>query len=251
MKNEKNAFSKSRVPLYLQVAKLMRKKIESQEWPFGQQIPTLKLLEEEYQVSRITLRAALSQLEESGIILRKRGLGTFVSKNLSEQRWFKLPGNFDELVKRVEELDVRLLAIEQTNNKFTPNFSFGEPVESYQKFHRIHYYKELPYCVLDIYLDKTIFDSDPDNFNNKPIISQLLKRSDINVAYAQQTMRITVSDENTAKHLNMGVGDPIADVCRALMDENQRIFYYAHIQYPAQMIQIDTDLLQCTTSYKT
>ncbi|MDB5825179.1 MAG: hypothetical protein JWR21_3883, partial [Herminiimonas sp.] len=84
-------FQKSRLPLYLQVASLMRKKIETLEWRFGEQIPTLDALEKEYQVSRITLRESLAQLEELGIIRRRRGLGTFVVKDLSQQRWFKLP----------------------------------------------------------------------------------------------------------------------------------------------------------------
>jgi len=44
--------------------------------------------------------------------------------------------------------------------------------------------------------------------------------------------------------LNIGVGDPIADVCRVFKDPSDKILYYAHIQYPAQLIQIDTDLLQ-------
>lgn len=52
-----------------------------------------------------------------------------------------------------------------------------------------------------------------------------------------------VSDEDTAAHLNIGVGDPIADVCRALQDQDGRIVYYAHIQYPAQMIQVEMDLM--------
>lgn len=244
MKKENNVFLKSRVPLYLQVARLIRKKIESQEWPFGHQIPTLKLLEQEYQVSRITLRSALSQLEECGIILRKRGLGTFVSKDLSKQRWFKLPSHFDEIIKMTQELGVKFLSIEKTDYEFTVDSSFGEILPNYQRFRRVHYYQELPYCILDVYLDNKIFDSDPASFEEAPIILQLLKRPDVHVANAQQTLRIMVSDENTAKHLNMGVGDPIADVCRVLTDENQCIFYYVHIQYPAQMIQIDTDLLQ-------
>jgi GntR family transcriptional regulator len=41
MNKRHSAFDKSRMPLYLQVSKLMRQKIESQAWRFGEQIPTL------------------------------------------------------------------------------------------------------------------------------------------------------------------------------------------------------------------
>ena len=59
-----SVFRKSRLPLYLQVARLMRQKIERQEWRMDAQIPTLNELEREYQVSRITLRESLGQLED-------------------------------------------------------------------------------------------------------------------------------------------------------------------------------------------
>jgi GntR family transcriptional regulator len=235
---------RSRVPLYLQVASLMRQKIESQQWAFGAQIPTLDELEKEYEVSRITLRAALNQLEDLGIVRRTRGRGTFVAKDLSEQRWFKLPNTFDELVGTVANLKIRLLHIEQAQRPLVPAFPFGNVGPAYHRLRRVHYHNEVPYCLIDIYLDKVIFDSDPAAFSSATVVPQLAARPDVTIAAAPQVMRITVSDEETAAHLNIGVSDPIADVCRALVDADGHIVYYAHIQYPAQMIQIETDLVQ-------
>jgi GntR family transcriptional regulator len=234
---------RSRVPLYLQVASLMRQKIESREWAFGAQIPTLDELEKEYEVSRITLRAALNQLEELGIVRRTRGRGTFVAKDLSEQRWFKLPATFEELVDTVANLKIRLLHIEQAERTLVPAFPFGQVGPAYQRLRRVHYHNEVPYCLIDIYLDKEIFDTDPKAFRQATVVPQLAARVDVAIASAPQVMRITVSDEETAAHLDIGVSDPIADVCRALVDEAGRIIYYAHIQYPAQMIQIETNLM--------
>jgi len=244
MKNEMSVFHRSRMPLYLQVAKLMRQKIESQQWRLGEQIPTLDELEKEYKVSRITLRSALNQLEGFGVIRRTRGLGTFVAKDLSEERWFKVANTLDELVDKVVNLKIRLLHIEQAEHPLTPAFPFGEVGPAYRRLRRVHYHNDVPYCVIEIYLDKDIFDSDPQAFSNAPIVPQLAARPDVEIAGAKQLMRITVSDEDTASHLNIGVGDPIADVCRTFLNEHNRIIYYAHIQYPTQMIQVETDLLQ-------
>lgn len=245
MHNDASIFQKSRMPLYLQVAKLMRQKIESQEWRFGEQIPTLGELEKEYQVSRITLRAALHQLEELGIIRRTRGLGTFVVKDLSKQRWFKLATSFDELVEAVANLKIRLLPIEEeSEHPLIPAFPFGEVGPAYHRLRRVHYHNDEPYCLIEIYLDKQIFDSDPEAFINAPIVPQLAALPNVQIAHGKQIMRIRVSDEDTATHLDIGVGDPIADVCRTLLNEKKQIIYYAKIQYPAQMIQIETDLLK-------
>jgi GntR family transcriptional regulator len=246
MKNDMPAsvLRRSRVPLYLQVAKLMRQKIERQEWAYGARIPTLDELEKEYEVSRITLRAALNQLEDLGIVQRTRGRGTFVAKDLSQQRWFKLPNTFDELVETVANLKIELLFIEQAERPLVPAFPFGTVGPAYHRLRRVHYHNEVPYCLIDIYLDKRIFDSDPKAFSKATVVPQLAARPDITIADARQVMRITVSDEDTAAHLDIGVSDPIADVCRALVDDRGQIVYYAHIQYPAQMIQIETDLMR-------
>ncbi|MBV0881303.1 hypothetical protein KTQ42_18595 [Noviherbaspirillum sp. L7-7A] len=51
-------------------------------------------------------------------------------------------------------------------------------------------------------------------------------------------------DGDTTAHLDIGVGDPSADICRVFLDERMHSIYYTHIQYPAQMMQIGTDLLR-------
>ena len=245
MTNTAPVFHNSRVPLYLQVAKLMRHRIENGEWRFGAQIPTLDKLEQEYKVSRITLRGALDQLEAVGIVRRTRGLGTFVAKDLSEQRWYKLANSMDELVATVANLKIRLLPIEgDPSEPLAPAFAFGVVGPAYERLRRVHYHNDEPYCLIEIYLDKQVFDTAPEAFSSAPIVPQLAARHDVKIAHAKQVMRITVSDEYTARHLNIGVGDPIADVCRTFVDEAMQIIYYAHIQYPAQMIQIETDLLR-------
>lgn len=231
------------MPLYLQVAGLMRKKIESAEWRLGEQIPTLDELELEYRVSRITLRASLAQLEEQGLIRRTRGRGTFVAKDLSQQRWFKMPTNFDDLVAAVSSLKIHLLAIDQDDQPLTPLFPFGDVAPAYRRLRRVHFHNDVPYCLIEIYLAKDVFELDPVAFSSAPIIPKLASLLEVQIAQARQIMRITVSDEDTAAHLDIGVGAPIADVCRALQDQDGRIVYYAHIQYPAQMIQVETDLM--------
>lgn len=237
------AHQKSRMPLYLQVTKLMRQQIESGAWGFGEQIPTLDRLEQDFQVSRVTLRAALDQLEALGIVRRTRGLGTFVVKDLSNERWFKLPTSLDELVEAVANLQIRLLPIEDdSDSTLVPAFPYGTVGPAYQRLRRVHYHEDAPYCLIDIYLDKRVYDSDPQAFSSKPIIPQLVRRPGVAIAGARQIMRIMVSNEVTAKHLGIGVGDPIAHVCRSIVDQDDRIVYYAEIHYPAQMFQIDIDL---------
>lgn len=239
------AYQKSRMPLYLQVAKLMRQLIESGAWAFGEQIPTLDRLEEEYHVSRITLRAALDQLEALGIVRRTRGVGTFVAKDLSKERWFKLPMALDELVDAVGNLQTRLLPIDDHSaTTLVPAFAYGDVGPAYHRMRRVHYRGDQPFCVIDVYLDRSLYDKNPQAFSSKPIVPQLVHRRGLRIGGARQIVRIMVSDESTARHLEIGVGEPIAHVSRSIVDAKNRIVYYAEIQYPAQMFQIDIDLMK-------
>ena len=248
MNETADLYQKSRMPLYLQVAKLMRRQVESGAWAYGEQIPTLDALEQTYGVSRITLRAALGELDALGIVRRTRGLGTFVAKDLSNERWFNLPTTLDELVDAVASLEIKLLPIEDgSDSVLVPAFKYGEVGTDYQRLRRVHYRGDEAYCLIDLYLDRRIYDSAPRAFSTKPIIPQLVKHRSVRIGGARQVMRITVSNESTARHLGIGVADPIAHVCRSIIDTQGRIIYYAEIEYPAQMFQIDIDLMKNKT----
>jgi GntR family transcriptional regulator len=64
--------------LYAQLDKEIRSRIFSGEWPVGSMIPPEPRLCEMFQVSRITVRQALSRLAAEGFIVREQGRGTFV-----------------------------------------------------------------------------------------------------------------------------------------------------------------------------
>lgn len=65
-------------PLWFQVEEAIRAIIKSGEWATGDQIPAEDRLCALFGVSRITLRHALRNLEESGLLRREHGRGTFV-----------------------------------------------------------------------------------------------------------------------------------------------------------------------------
>ena len=68
----------SPIPLYLQVSADMTRRIAEEEWRVGDQLLPENTLAELYQISRITTRQALAQLERDGLISRKRGERTVV-----------------------------------------------------------------------------------------------------------------------------------------------------------------------------
>jgi len=65
-------------PLWHQAEMALRQLIERGEWTSGTQIPTEDRLCDMLGISRITVRHALRNLEEAGLLRREHGRGTFV-----------------------------------------------------------------------------------------------------------------------------------------------------------------------------
>jgi GntR family transcriptional regulator len=65
-------------PLWHQAEMTLRGLIEGGEWSAGAQLPNEDRLGEMLGISRITLRHALRNLEEAGLLRREHGRGTFV-----------------------------------------------------------------------------------------------------------------------------------------------------------------------------
>ena len=66
------------VPMYKQVLNILNEKISSGELKPGDKLPSEAALIKEYGVSRITIRAAITELGEEGLLARSPGKGTCV-----------------------------------------------------------------------------------------------------------------------------------------------------------------------------
>lgn len=67
------------MPLYHQIREIIRAEIERGTYKPNEQIPTEQELVEKYNASRITIRRAINDLVEEGLLVKKQGKGTFVA----------------------------------------------------------------------------------------------------------------------------------------------------------------------------
>lgn len=68
-----------RGPLYIQLERLLRDAILNGSLPDNEPLPPERNLAESCGVSRLTVRKALTDLQQEGLVVRRRGSGTFVS----------------------------------------------------------------------------------------------------------------------------------------------------------------------------
>ena len=105
-------------PMYLQIMEQIKQRIAVGDWGPGQQIPSIRQLAVDLQVSVITVKRAYLELEHDGIIVTRQGKGSQVADTVdlgSRIREAELDQNLDQAAQLgallgfgVEELERRL-----------------------------------------------------------------------------------------------------------------------------------------------
>ena len=70
----------SEVPIYRQLAAILRAQIESGELAPGALVPSEQTLMGQHGIARDTVRAAIKVLREEGLVITTPGKGTFVAR---------------------------------------------------------------------------------------------------------------------------------------------------------------------------
>jgi len=97
---EKHRPRERSVPLYLQLEQVIKSKILTGEFSPGKKIQTETELCGAYQVSKITVRQAVLNLVNEGLLVRKQGKGTFTRENgIKSASTFKFSGNINNFIR--------------------------------------------------------------------------------------------------------------------------------------------------------
>src|SRR3712207_1425515 len=102
----------SPVPLYHQAAQALEQAIEDDRLPRGSKLDNELDLAEQLGISRPTMRAAIKQLVNKGLLVRRRGIGTIVMPK-PVRRAVALTSLYDDLKEAGREPRTHVLALEE------------------------------------------------------------------------------------------------------------------------------------------
>ncbi len=98
-------------PLYVQLEELIRNKIEDGEWMPHTAIPSESEMNRLFNVSRMTIRSACSQLVQEGLLYRVPGKGTFVADPKIMTETLAYIGFREQLERMGYEISTELLFV--------------------------------------------------------------------------------------------------------------------------------------------
>lgn len=230
--------------LYVQVADLMRSRIQSGEWSTGTQIPALDMLGEEFDVALVTVRQAVVLLETEGLLTRVHGRGTFVTER-SQQKpiWLRMESNWTALVEKWQGTRPRILKM--ADDVSAPlEAADGTPARSYHYMRRVHVTESLPYTIVDIYLDGELYARAPKRFDTQRVMPVLESLPGVLIKSARETLSISLAGVETARLLKVQINSPVGIVRRMALDQRGVVVFFAEVIYRGDVVKIERTLIR-------
>lgn len=206
----------SPVTLYYQLMEILKAKILRNEWSLGEKLPSEAELCEEYGVSRITVRQALAALEREGLIVRKQGLGTFVSIPKIEQNLASFYSFSQEFKKRglKPRTEVVDFSVERADAHLRQIFNLGAESAVY-RFTRLRLASEVPIAIESTYLPVSLFPGlTKEILTESPLYEVMNIHYGITANSAQESFGAVALGEEEASIFGLPVGAPALDLER-------------------------------------
>ncbi|RYE08652.1 MAG: GntR family transcriptional regulator [Hyphomicrobiales bacterium] len=207
-------------PLWHQAEMVLRSFIERGEWTSGSQIPTEDRLCEMLGISRITVRHALRNIEEAGLLRREHGRGTFVRSATVVAGVRGLTSFTDEMRTLALAASTRLIEAHRVpaNEEMADalEIALGEPVVQLK---RLRLGNGLPIGIQTSHLPEARVPGLYDDAGNvQSLYAWLKERCEIIPVKAKEVYRVGSVDAADAEIIQLPAGTPAFEVERIAFD---------------------------------
>lgn len=234
-------------PLYARIASALRHRILVEEGLSpGDVIPPERILVRDFRVSRITLRRAIDVLVDEHILVRRRGLGTFVASPKVPYPLVGLHSTRDIARAHGLSLNVRILdyeigrasRIERAKLELTAS-------KAVVRFIRQDLLEEQPVsiaeCVLPGHFASTLSERELEEHSTYDLIE---RRSDIQISRARQTLLAAGAIGHVARLLRVPKNYPLFVIDRVTYGMHEAPVEWGRISYPNENIECLVELFR-------
>jgi GntR family transcriptional regulator len=199
-------------------------------------------LAQTFGVAVVTVRQALALLEGEALVQRRHGSGTFVSQTVKERQWLKLESNWETLIRMWGKSRPRPLKVFDAVAMpvLEPDEGLGAPAYRYMR--RVHLADDIPYAVIDLYLDRRLYALHPDRFDAEMAIVVLDSMPEVRIKSMRQRLTIGTCDLETASLLKIPANSPIGTVRRVIRDQNDVAIYLGTAVYRGDLVRLEREI---------
>lgn len=215
-------------PMYRQIADTLRERVQRGELKPGDALPTESALQEEFAVSRVTVRQALKQLTQEAIIESIQGSGSYVKAERVNYDIYQLTSFYEKLADRNVEThsDVKVFEAIDACQKLADTLQVAEG-EKIWHVKRVRFIQQKPVTLEETWMPLSLF---PDLTwqvmeNSKYHFIEQIKKMVIDRS-EQEIVPIMPSEEAVAL-LGLDPNQPILEkISRGFLSDG-RVFEYS------------------------
>lgn len=237
----------SNIPYYIQLIDALKEKISQGDWKPGDQIPSEPELCETYGVSRTVVRQALGEIELEGLVVRRKGKGTFVAEpKINESLAQKLTGFYQDMVERghkpiTQVLEHRVVPA----NKKVAGYLGIEPDTTVVEIKRLRFVADEPIVLVTSYLPYHLCPALANaDLTNQSLYKFLEQEVGLMIARGRRTIEAVGANEYEAELLRIDRGAPLILLNSVSYLEDGTPIEYYHAVHRGDRSRFEVELVR-------
>jgi DNA-binding GntR family transcriptional regulator len=233
---------KSPVPLYHQAAQALEEAVLDQRLRSASKLPNEVDLARQLGISRPTMRAAIQELVNKGLVVRRRGVGTMIAR-APLTRPSALTSLYDDLKKSGNTPKTKVLAFNAVQSSpEAETFLRIDSDTSALTFDRLRLADSTPVALMHNAIRADLLEIKSEDLDHHGLY-ELFRRNGITPHSATQKVGAAKADAKEAKLLKIKQGDPLLTAVRFTYDVKGNPIEYGSHRYPAESYTFETVLL--------
>ena len=200
----------SPIPIYYQLIELIQEKIEKGQLKPGDSIPSEREYAEKYQISRMTVRQALTHLVNNGYLHRLQGKGTFVSEQKIQQPLQGLTSFTEDMTARGMKPDSHIIQFEiiAATAQIAAQLAINE-YEPIYEIKRVRLADDVPMALETTYISANLVKGLTEEIVNQSIYAYMENKLNLEIDYGSQMIEASIANQMEAQYLNIQADAPI------------------------------------------
>lgn len=228
----KTAQRNATLPAYHRLFVILSEGIRSGKYPPGELLPSENVLCKTYSMSRVTVRRALDQLVEDGLVAKHHGQGTIVKITPAEQNKNRVSGLLTDLVAQGIKFTTKTLQWGEVAANADVSSALGlRTGDRCLLIQRVRYHNKLPISVASIYLPTAIGKQLKRRNASSQLVIKMLEDTSAPAEQVAYKLSAGLADGQIADWLELPAGSPVLRMRGIASNRQGKSIYYQDSVY--------------------